>query len=437
MPLVRASWRDLVRLLLVAVPLFFFGQWLEDTAFGRQVRIGAYELMQQRLQLASKPERLQVIVVGIDAIKPVMMDDGLSAPKSVTPRADILRLLQGIAHHQPKAIGVDIDFSPEADTDNFVTPGDRQFFKEVMKLEANTGVHIFFGVYRNSGDRATWLGSPDFAPLAASIVVPDAEGVAVRTMPSYLHAEATCNKATPPSCDELSSLASAMVVDLPADQAHRKHSYWIERYRNVTREGLGAEDFLVDFGAAGRLLQEARPSSGVTTAADQTPQFAGRYVLLGDIADEPSADAFKVPGYERSVRGVFIHASAIYTLLQAPLLQLTPPGEVAADIALTLLSFLVVLALRFLIVPHLNEQLAEERVEAAIALLVVGLLLYVGYYGVHELRLVWFNYALVIVLQLLHLMLERALYRRHDGQGVRRMPAWRRWLFETREGGGV
>ena len=54
--------------------------------------------------------------------------------------------------------------------------------------------------------------------------------------------------------------------------------------------------------------------------------FRNKIVLLGDANPDTSADKFIVPGEHEPIPGIYIHASAIYTLSQAPLYQLSCVG---------------------------------------------------------------------------------------------------------------
>lgn len=428
----RAILRDFVVFVAVGIVMLGVGHWLEATPFGRQVRIGAYELMQGRLRSAAKPQTLQVVVVGIDGIAPVTLQDGFCGARLITPRDQILRLLQDIAGHSPAAIGVDIDFSPECG--GFQSAGDPAFFGAVQKIADTNKVPIFLGVDRTRTEpRSAWLGAEAFAPLAAMIVVPYAEeGSVVRSMPLRLVAGST---------GELHSLAAAMIGKPPPDTARWLRPL-IERYHEVRqatadphsrpRDLTLGEDFLVDFGAVPQLQELTIPASAVSSATDQRSRFVGRYVLLGDTNSTHGGDRFLLPGYERPVKGVYAHASTIYTLTQAPLLELTARGELLADISIALLSFCIVAGLRLYFAARVREEVAARRIEIALVLLVCIMLLIVGHFAVNTLRLVWIGYALVIIMQLLHLAVGRLLHRGHHtvAPGT---PAWRRWLFEHPE----
>jgi CHASE2 domain-containing sensor protein len=427
--------RDFLRFALIAILMSLFGQVIAESSFGRQVRIGTYELMQRHLLDFKAPAKLSVVVVGIDGIPPVVIDDGLSASKQVTPRDKILDLLRRLVVHRPKAIGVDVDFSPESDGGSFVTAGDPKFFDNVMRLSAESRIPIFLGVDRHrNGPPSAWLGELRFAPLAAAIVVPYAEeGVTIRSMPLRLLTAAT---------GALPSLSGAMVGEAPAEVGSWRR-WFFARYRSVSqsREPPSAADkdsradhFLVDFAAVPELTATKIPSSGITTDDDQTSQLEGRFVLLGDSEASHSGDRFLLPGYDRPVKGVFAHASAIYTLTQAPLFELTPQGELIVDGSLALLSFLIVEGLTVYFSGRGRQQLAVERIQLVLTLIVVVSLILIGHYAVHTLRLVWMGYALVILMQLLHLTLEHAMHGHHTAHPGKKRPAWRRWLFETPRG---
>jgi hypothetical protein len=148
-----------VTLLLVAGKLL-----VETTEFGRQMQLMTYNLLQLRLESTDRPD---VVVVDIRRLE----TEGPPG-RRITPRKPLLDLVTAIAEHEPRAIGLDIDMSPDEQgyMDGLYDPF---YFREFLRIWAQRCVPVFVGVHRTRGeDPEVWLGNEEFAPLAAAIVIP-------------------------------------------------------------------------------------------------------------------------------------------------------------------------------------------------------------------------------------------------------------------------
>lgn len=440
--------RDARRFALIAVPLLLLGLWLEKTRFGEEVQVATYNLLQGHLAASPVPDSLQVIVVDISSIKPRVVDDGISQ-RLVTPRDEIERLLKNIAAHHPAAIGVDVDFSPQVQESTYQAPDDWKFFDEVIKLSeelrnatGDSARGIYLGVGRNIGDRDSWLGEAKYANLAGGIVVPFAEnGPVIRSMPAYLQPVAECGSTHHETCGKLPSLAWAMVNGRQAQLKDMRQDFMVSQSEferssrgnesdDETAAKIVGEDYLVDFGAVDKLERETFPASGVTAAPDQDSIFRNRYVLLGDKDLSLVGDRLVVPGHAEQIKGVYAHASAIYTLVQRPLYALRPFVDIVIDVLLGALSLVVVGWLRFYFAKRGPENVSKDRVDALTTFAVILMLVGIGYFAVYRWRLVWIGYAIVIMMQLLHLVVDRTLPENSDKHDSQRS-VWRRWFFEA------
>ena len=104
----------------------------------------------------------------------VLLDSrDLGTPDRPTSRALLRQSLDDISALEPLAIGVAINFSPTG-PGRYVDPeNDPGFFAHCRQLDHERQLRIFLGTAGNEGNAAaTWLGSIDYAGLAASVVVP-------------------------------------------------------------------------------------------------------------------------------------------------------------------------------------------------------------------------------------------------------------------------
>ena len=416
--------RDFRRFLVVAACLLALGHVVQHTAFARQVRIGAFELMQGRLSSVSPNDSIGVVIVSLDGLAPVTVQDGSRDLVPVTPRGPLLDLIKTIASHQPRAIGIDVDFSPELGA--FQTPDDPMFFEAIRVLDET--VRIRLGIERTRGrPREEWLGDPNFVALAASIVVPyPDEGTVVRRMPLSFALEGR---------DGLAGLAAALVAQPPPEPPA-----WLTPFVHLrsdatcsgeTEASCGTQ-FLVDFSRVDQLLDTALPSSGISAVADQRARLKDRYVLVGDIDTSRSRDRFSLPGKDRAYPGVLVHAAAVYTLTEAPLYELTEFGGLVIDVLLALLAFLAVASVRLWFASRVREEVDAHRLTLVAMTAMMVLLLLLGHYAVASLRIVWLGYALAILLLLVHLVASRTLDADHAG--TKRTSWVRAFLFRERRG---
>src|SRR6185436_15953360 len=91
-------------------------------------------------------------------------------------------------------------------------------------------------------------------------------------------------------------------------------------------DGLVVEDFLVDFSPLDALEPLKTLNPVVLADPSQRSRFEGRVVLLGDATLSKATDTFVVPGRSQPYPGVFLHASAAYTAIKAPLYEVSGLG---------------------------------------------------------------------------------------------------------------
>src|SRR5215471_2326317 len=146
--------------LLVTAILLAAKSLAEQSPIGHQAEMLAFEFLQARLSPFKKEERLPILVVDMSEVP--------GGRGQITPRDTLRSLVDAMAHsnQKPKAIAIDLDFSPDAS--GWRDEADPEFFDFCLKV----GVPIFLGVYRTRAEGASaWLGLPEYSPLAAGLVV--------------------------------------------------------------------------------------------------------------------------------------------------------------------------------------------------------------------------------------------------------------------------
>jgi hypothetical protein len=437
-----SAWRSVLHGILFLLFVIAVKELLvsHTTTFGlldKHLRTAAYDLSQDWIRVTRRG-KIPVAVVNIGALSPC------PTPENPNPRKALQQALAAVLQQEPAAVAIDIDFSPGADLScrNAVVPyaaatvpidcsapavsdlewtdrGGPPFFQYCLATKQK----IFLGVYRQQyHNRDQWLGGSEYAPLAASLLVPPEglereegkkEGQQARLyMARYVQ-----------GCERLDSVSQRLALAyghdarptmrrfigsiVPAWLKSRLIGNFIEGNRVVTSSASSASIFLVDFSALPKLEEEqATFSNGALTHAED---LKGKLVLLGytDVKN-PATDKFIAPGEQEQAAGVFWHACGADTLISGALLQPTPLGSLVLDLALYLPIILLVSWANV----HFKEGHGEEtreRVEWFATKALALLIFLCGTYFVGRLRIVWADFLIVAVIVLIHPSLEEHL----------------------------
>jgi hypothetical protein len=148
----------------------------QKTAWGARADLW-FSAQLQRAVAAWTPSRAgEILLVDLADVRPQPVNfpplPGEAAPRHATPRKELAEIIEAIAVHKPRAIAVDIDFSPWEDG-RPATPEDPVFFERMLDASKVHDVPIYLGVYRQRFKEAReWLGDEKFSGLAAGIAVP-------------------------------------------------------------------------------------------------------------------------------------------------------------------------------------------------------------------------------------------------------------------------
>ena len=408
----REIGRDFLLGLVCTVVLIALKIWVGQSAFGQQVNLAAYTLIQRHL--ASTAPALETIrVVNLGDLSPQANPADRSG-QAVTPRVRLRRLITDVVSQRPAAIGMDVDFSP--DEKGYADPADPFFFGFCRRQ----GVPIFLGVKRSLPlPSRDWLGAEEYNGLAASLAGPPHD-------PRYYFASTTAAGADRP----LPTLA-ARLFPYAAPPTRLPWPRWMAEQTGEDRpvddttpqgRALLAEKFSVDYSQLGRLMAagENTPSGGVarhvglsayytsaSTPCDPRDVLCDKVVLIGDAQAKDGTDLF--PLFGRMVPGVYIHACATYTLSRLPLYDLTPRGQVALDLLFSVPLLVGLACLRTYAARKWERPLAVERLQGVSVLLMVALVLVVGVGLVQRTRLLWDDFLLVVFALLLHPIAHRQI----------------------------
>jgi hypothetical protein len=140
--------------------------------------------------------------------------------------------------------------------------------------------------------------------------------------------------------------------------------------------------------------------------ADSRRLFAGRMVLLGDASE--FKDAFIVPGRNAPVAGVYVIASAAYTLAVEPLYELNPAARLTLDL---LISILIILRVEWIRPRYVKKRTGSRfyKAQSRSIWIAIGGVSLIGFLMIRYLNIMWFDFPLVGFALLLHPKVEHHL----------------------------
>ena len=390
---------------------------LEHSSLGHRYEVMAYEVLHQQLAPLDRLETLPVVVVDISKVP-----GGKDNPTSSKTIGDIVA---SITAEHPRAIGIDIDFAPDGGA--WRDDGDPDFFNRCIALKEE-GTPVFLGVYKTIAEGPDrWLGVKRYAELAAAISVRGdntlyvphwlgADGQRLRML-SYQLAEAYFRPKPipgPPRTigwalrteDELQS------IDLPSGK--------------VTYTST-----LVNYSKLEELQREAVRSISPQSVKEAGDLFANRIVILGDASNDLASDKFFVPGRERLVPGVFLHACTVNTLVREPLYEFKYPIRLAIDGLLALVILTIVAIVRKYKEKAENFDWHKLHVRccsvAAILVIIAGLLL------VRGTPIIWLDFIIVAIAVFVHPQVDEAISPHIQKSNKWVISKWRRIFSRPQE----
>ena len=364
------------------------GQSLEEWTYVRLQRLVAPKYRQK--------DSLPVVVLDMHKIP-----GGKSGESGdVTSRKRLTELVEDVVKQEPIAIAIDVDFSTE--DGDWVTKEDPKFFNYCLTVRKEHGIPIFLGIYKSiAAHPDEWLNASEYKPLAAALIMPEKD---TRRIPVWLQV-----KNSPEQMPTLSAALARVYSEPPAEppgwlawavQKGEEHSGDHYSYANVLMNYSNLETLEE---TRVKLLEQPDPNQRLLIV--DPDKLRNKLVVIGDA--EQAVDKFPVPGIVPDVPGVYLHASAVYTLVSQPLYEFKHSVRFILDLVVSSIIILSVAAIRFR-PPRKGERFPRERVQnffvslAFILVLLAGVLL--ARYG----NVMWQDVTLVLLLTfLLHPWVEK------------------------------
>jgi len=395
----RASLKPVISYLLVGILgsllLVFLKLEFEESDMGRRGEVLAYDILQWQLPSFS-PKELPVVVVDISA-KPV--------GEEATPRDFIRRLVEAIAKNKkgkPIAIAVDIDFSPSED--GWITPADPVFFDSCLKIRGDTGVPVFLGMYRTKAEPPdTWLGLPKYADLAAMIAIHKDDQ---RRVPIWIHANRSSERL------RALSLALAEKYPKPLPKPSKLLIPFIKGNDNADAQyfadpqsGFAYSDLPVNYSKFEQIYHERLATISPNSVDEFSDRFVNKLVIIGD--PKSPDDQVPIPGTNEVIGGVFVHASATYTLVEQPLYEFRKWVRFALDFLISILVVIGVGHSRFLH-PDRPDVWRERQTKSIVMAMLLVVIAGIAFFRITH--VLWLDFTLVLFALLLHPAVESSIH---------------------------
>jgi CHASE2 domain-containing sensor protein len=388
-----------------------------DTEFGKQLEEMAYDILQNRLSSSAATANPGVIVLDISKI-PMRLSQSLE-PQSVTDRKPLGYLVDSLVKmsNPPKAIGLDVDFSPDAH--GYADSDDQELFDSF--LTANAKIPIRVGVHDSLAlGKDRWLNDPKYIDLASCVVVPNPESVQTSWyMPEWLDVKySSAPQDLPARCPAM----AVALVNLVAKPVPRGFGWLAESTHQDAneKEVIAAPRFLVDYSELSNFenqrivvpqIHSAEDAAKFVGDLDASKKLAGQIILLGRISN--AGDIFIIPG--RPVKpypGVYLHASAAYTLLQdRPLYRLKFLGVLLLDALFSVLVFIPLLLIRFHRLNKGKQDFMDYGLAEILSFVVMAGLVAFAIWGVGKTHLMWDDFLIVAAAVIVHTPVEHAVER--------------------------
>lgn len=414
----RKTWRDLLKGLLFIAFVLLIKIGVEHTTFGKHLDLMGYTL----LQLELSPGRVPITIVDISDLEPQEFNlDGKSG--KATPRDSLRKMIEAIGEHEPKAIGIDVDFSP--DEDGYIHPRDPEFFQFCLDMTNQSGVPVFLGIKRTiAKSPAEWLGGEKYQRLAANILIPKDSKRMVNVIKVGEEPESVAMTHERPPVKAISVALADAYGREPGDSPgwfQSAHESVIRALQSLAvvestserrlRPGLSVEDFLVDYSPLESIEPLRTINPAVLRDQSQRQRFQDKVVLIGDATLSKATDTFVVPARDQPYPGVFLHACAAYTLIKAPLYEVTGKGRLSIDMLFLLTILLPIVSLRLYCEGRRSEEVATHRLQGVFTLVVVVGAIAVGVFFVRVTRVMWDDFFLALAFLVFHPFIERQVER--------------------------
>lgn len=385
---------------LIIILILIVSKIYSEQLYIKDVNAFVYKILQSALSRYQGD--LPVIVLDISDLKSDLSQN--------TPTKNLQEIIDALIQSQAKAIAIDIDFSPRVDPQHPEKSGardkDDQFFFEFLHEQKQKKIPVFVGAYNIGLDPTSWLGTAENKDLAVDITLFHEDTTKV---PKWLK----CG-----DYEKLNSLSNAL-AEVYGGQSHLPD--WLKRFVEDFESSENLTQFtktdkngnpiscqraftFVNYSKLELIQQLAIQTHDKTSIfsvkrEDGINKFRDKLVIIGAGQRTRATDQFPITGIDKPVAGVYLHASATYTLTAEPVYKLGHRTSLGLDF---LFGSLVILAI-FIVVkcfgaPESSVQYWES--------LIIGVSIVVAFsfafFLAIKYQVFWLDFPLVGLALLLH-----------------------------------
>lgn len=379
---------------------------VEGSFVGHWIDAKGYEILHKVIPPFSRTHEPSVVVLDISELK--RESDG------TTPIKSLQDIVEALIASKAKAIAIDVDFSPRIDLQGEPNVGprsedDEEFFK-YLRAKKQDGVNIVVGVYNPGVESETWLTPKEYRDLAADMTIFDEDTTLI---PRWMK----CGNE-----EQLDSISTAMAKSSDENPAPSfpfrsllEKSEMIKSFvlKDKTLRSVSCDrafalinyaklEFLQDM----NLQAPDKESVFKAKTVEGKSKFENKLVIIGN-TQRGMADCFVVPGQTSPVAGAYLHASAVYSLVDEPVFKFRPAVIILLDL---FLGSIVVIGLFLVRWKHLNnDQFSFYLWEGRFILFAIVLTFVLGLVLVRAFNILWLDFFLVVIALLLHSQVQEGL----------------------------
>ena len=381
---------------------------VENSYFERWCNARGYEVLHKIIPPFDPDRELSVIVLDISGLR--------LGPDGATPTESLREIVQALADSGAKAIALDIDFSARIDREmmqiNPRAEGDDEFFSFLQQQS----VPVFLGVYEGVGpDPETWLGLDERKKLAADMTIYDED---TTQLPRWL----SCGDAV-----KLNSISMALAgasgqaqlkepllksfLEDPESEENLKYESIMSSSRGVPVVCRRAFTF-VNYAKLKLIQKLAIPvfdRASILSSNDEEGKnkFRDKLVIVGDGQRGTATDGFVIIGHDKPIAGVYLNASATYTLVDEPIYRPKHWVVITLDIVLGLILVLTLLLIRM---RHVRVDKESFRLSEGMAITILAITpLVSAWVLVKFFQVLWLDVPFVIFAIFLHSRVQDGL----------------------------
>jgi CHASE2 domain-containing sensor protein len=398
--------------------------WVERTDFGQQLDQAGARILQKQLMRSSGWRGDNIRIVDISSLNP-------SSPASatnnvvVTDRVKLKEYLDLVASAHPKAIGIDIVFDPVPGGTISDKEKNSEFLEQCLRINnGSPAIPVRVGIYSSLAlGPERWLGDPHFEVLGASIVIPFEEGKSRLTGRMFRKVHFNANPHNTFKVESFSySLFEAVrskTAGAEGDsgsvrQGIRSEIYqlmhWLVAEPSIESGPIQADSFVIDFGVLRNLMDKDKKH---LILAEEIGKYISdlkdKIVLIGRATPGEAPDSFNTTASDEPIPGIFIHAAALDTLMEAQLFKMSPVGSILIDLSLSLFLVFFAILMSFLL-DSITHSTLRMNLEVAVPALLAALVISVGWLFVYLTGIYWTDFIVVAFLLLFHKPVEAVFH---------------------------